>query len=138
MADAIEITDSMVYNAALILHLRNPVYRNGRIYPFDELLTKKARLADARAALEAAFGKPMLDRERMKVTFPLTAENVAQVVAERDAEIERLNERFFPTQNQHKGWKWWCCSCGSLTNDGECDCTEFDDTADQQRLIRNP
>jgi len=20
-------------------------------------------------------------------------------------------------------WKWWCKSCGSLSNDGECDCT---------------
>ena len=58
-ANAIEITDGMVHNAALILHLRHPIYRNGEVYPFDELPTKEARLADARAALEAAFGKPM-------------------------------------------------------------------------------
>jgi hypothetical protein len=35
-------------------------------------------------------------------------------------------------------WKWWCKACGSLTNDGECDCTKHTDNADLQVLIRNP
>ncbi len=39
---------------------------------------------------------------------------------------------------RHKDWKWWCQSCGTLTNDGECDCTRVADCADRQHLIRNP
>lgn len=34
-------------------------------------------------------------------------------------------------------WKWWCHSCGTLTNDGECDCTKYGN-ADTQILVRNP
>lgn len=59
MTAQIEITTEMIYHAALILYLRHPVYRNGVIFPFDELPTKKARLSDAAAMLEASLGKPM-------------------------------------------------------------------------------
>jgi hypothetical protein len=33
-------------------------------------------------------------------------------------------------------YKWWCESCGALTNDGECDCTMFDNTMRCQKLRR--
>lgn len=33
-----------------------------------------------------------------------------------------------------KDWRWWCSSCGTLTNDGDCDCTKFDETRNKQRL----
>jgi hypothetical protein len=35
-----------------------------------------------------------------------------------------------------KNWKWHCESCGTLTNDGECDCTKFPETVGKQRLVR--
>jgi len=35
-----------------------------------------------------------------------------------------------------KDWKWWCEACGTLTNDGECDCTRFEETVHSQRLRR--
>jgi hypothetical protein len=33
-------------------------------------------------------------------------------------------------------WKWHCEACGTLTNDGECDCTKFIETMRLQRLVR--
>lgn len=35
-----------------------------------------------------------------------------------------------------KDWKWCCEACGTLTNDGECDCTKFPETVHMQRLVR--
>lgn len=54
------------------------------------------------------------------------------------SEISGLRERFFGPHNMHPGWKWWCASCGTLSNDGECDCTRIEETANLQRLVRNP
>lgn len=47
------------------------------------------------------------------------------------AEIAELERRLEEAQRP----MMWCLSCGSLTKDSECDCTTFDDTAGQQRLV---
>jgi len=33
-----------------------------------------------------------------------------------------------------KQYRWWCEACGTLTNDGDCDCTRFEHTRKKQRL----
>lgn len=58
-----------------------------------------------------------------------------------DARAENKRLRAVVESIQHHGnhpdWKWWCKACGSLSNDGECDCTRVGDP-DTQILIRNP
>jgi hypothetical protein len=34
-------------------------------------------------------------------------------------------------------YRWWCQSCGTLTNTGDCDCTRIAATYHKQRLIPN-
>jgi hypothetical protein len=52
------------------------------------------------------------------------------------ARREMLRKKHTPAQlGWINEWKWWCQACGTLTNDGQCDCTKFDTTAHCQRLV---
>jgi len=52
-------------------------------------------------------------------------------------EMKRDIRDWFAAKGMCPGWKWHCRSCGTLTNDGECDCTLYGNP-DNQILIRNP
>jgi hypothetical protein len=81
-------------------------------------------------------GSPVYDVAIGDERIPCESQKQAELLADRLREA--IDGNSIATHGENPDWKWWCKSCGTLTNDGECDCTKFNEPGDSQVLIRNP